>query len=262
MILVTTTNNHITNKKKDLSILVSMYGLSFMIYDQVNHEKKFFEYTFEALNPIIIEQKLKTIIQERTVLQTPFSQINIIHHNMLNTLVPDAFFDPKKTALLLSQQVKVLPNDQIVHNQIPALKLYNLYIPYKNIDANFNLSGQKINHKHSASNFLWAITEERKKPKNLPVYEVFLNIFPEDFQIAVFKNEKLNLYNAFTYQNIDEFLYYLFFIIESLEIQETVAQFYFMGIDMSHEIISNLKEFTNNISVLKAKSPSQINNFF
>ncbi len=261
MISVTKTNNHNITNSKDLSILVSMYGLSFMIYNQDTNEKKFFEYTFEAYNPSILQKKLQEILDERTILQDAFKSIRFIHHNQLNTLVPESYFDPENFAVLLQQQVKLLPNDQINYDEIKALHLYNIYVPYKNIAKSFTENTQNIVHKHSASEFLTAIMEEKKQAKNLPVFEIYLNIFPNDFQIAVFKNEKLQLYNAFSFQNIDEFLYYLFFIVETLEIKETRAQFYIMGLDSTHKIVQNIKEFTQNIQVLKPKSPSQINNY-
>ncbi len=234
-----------------------MYGLSFMLKD--NKNKKFFEYLFAPTHTVQIEKKLQQIIDERNILQETFNQIDIIHHNRLNTLVPQEIFNPETARSLLEKNIKLLANDTVAHEPIDTLEAVNIYVPFDKIKG--YLKAKQINEKHSATIFLRQIKQIRQQSDFMPVFEIFLNIFPHDFQIAVFKNEKLELYNHFAYENEDEFLYYLFFVTETLEINQNNMHIYVAGVDKLDENVQNLSDFTSNYSLIPEKNPSQINNF-
>jgi len=244
-----------------LSILTTQYGLSFMIEDQVNRNKKFFEYIFDPVPTDQIAEKLNHIIAERPILNETFKSINIIHNNRLNSIVPADFFEPEQAAYFLKNNIRLLPNDSIAYENIENIDAVNIYVPFKNLTSHFSGKTQELNTQHSATVFF----NKHKKIKNtyqkLLINEIFINIFPYDFQIAVYKNEHLTLYNHFTYENEDEFLYYLFFVVETLGIDEKETRFFITGVDQENIIIKNLKQFTQNFSLISEKNPSKINNY-
>jgi len=237
-----------------------MYGFSFMIRN--GQEQKFFEYLISQANPSALEKKLDEIIAERPILKSEYDSVQIIHHNNLNTLIPPAFFNPETNRNVLKQNVRLLPNDSVSQDYIKSIDTYNLYVPYKKISDILLNKQQRINNLHSATHFFNSIYNTRNKLQTLPVFEVFINMFPSDFQIAVFKNEQLLAYNHFDYQTTDDFLYFLFFIFETLDIKEHQSRIYLMGTDETNDIVENLKDFTENLQVLPKKNPSQIYNFF
>jgi hypothetical protein len=156
--------------------------------------------------------------------------------------------------------VKILKGDKIYNDIIPALHLHNLYVGYSSISKILK-ADESILNKHSSTVFIEQIKSFNKTKKELPIYEIYLNVFHKDYQIAVFKNEKLQLFNQFEFETVDEFLYYLFFIVETMKIEDNKTQYSIMGINPEHEIIKNLKDFTSNIYIFPEKIPGQINNF-
>ncbi len=237
-----------------------MYGLSFMI--RKGGQKKFFEYTLEKANPNKIQQKLQEIIAERPILHETYDQIHLIHHNNLNTLIPQQFFDPKKIRLILQQNVRLLETDQVSYNFLDAHHIFNIYVPYPEIANYFMSPSQPVKNWHSAGYFLQQIEELKRNQARLPIFEIFVNIFPSDFQIAVYQNDQLIAYNHFDYINTEEFLYYFFFMLETLKIKEPQSQISILGQSSEHEVIHELKDFTNKLQIIPGKNPSQINNYF
>ncbi len=260
MISVITNKTHTKKNIKELSILVSSYGLSFMMREQ--GQKKFFEYTLEKAHPVKLSQKLKEIVDERPVLKENFDQINLLHHNNLNTLIPQQFFDPNNLKLILQQNVKLLQTDALSYNFLEAQQLFNVYVPFNEITKYFIPHSHIINNWHSGSYFLQQAEVIKTEQTSLPIFEIFVNLFPADFQIVVYRNNKLLAYNHFDYQTTEEFLYYFFFMFETLNIQEPKSQIIILGQDAQHEVINELRDFTNKLQILPAKNPSQINNFF
>ena len=243
-----------------MSILVSKYGLSFMIHKESLNN--FFEYPVSYNNPILILDKIKEIVAERSVLNTQFDLIELIYHNQLNALIPQKFFKPEMAHKWLSQQIKLLTNDPIAYDFIDKLEAYNVFVPFQNLEKYFSNQTNNLVIKHSATAFFNNINQVKNQLQDLPVFEIFLNVFPKDFQIAVFKNEKLLAYNHFEYEDIDEFLYFLFFMTETLEAKPHKSQIYIFGTNNKTELTENLSFFTNNIQFIPEKNTSQIFNYF
>lgn len=244
---------------KELSILVSLYGLSFKIESLFSGEKKIFEYLFSPINSVQLAKKLNQIIEERSILKENFKKINLVYHNNLNTLVPEEVFQKEYAASFLQKNVKVLPTDFIEYDLFSTFQLVNVYVPFNFVKDYFK--GSLISTQHSATYFFNKLPQIRKTKEELSLYEIFLNIFPYDFQIIVLKNERLELYNHFTYENVDEFLFYFFFVLETLKIPENNFHVYIVGIEKDHLLIKNLNDFTNKISIIPPHKTSQFNNF-
>ena len=232
-----------------------------MLKNNEHQNTKHFEYLFNTLNPVSLEQELLTIIEERPILKNQFDTISVIHHNSLNTLVPQEFFNPNLLKDYLKFNIQLLDNDFADFDSIDELHSNNVYLPFVNINNVFLDYSPSINYYHSATIFLNKISSILKQSSELFLYQVFINVYPKDFQLAIFINEKLYLYNHFEYHNSDEFLYYLFFALESIKIDENKTKYYIFGIDNQDEIVKNLRDFTNNLSVFSTSFDSKLNNF-
>ncbi len=254
-----TNNIHKIDSRK-LSILVSPYGLSFMI-KKSNEESKFFEYIFDKTNPFQLEEELKKIIIERPVLKHRFEEVNVIHHNLLNTLVPSELFDNENVENYLKYNITLLENDKASFDQLDELYIYNVYLPFANINNVFLNHNKFINYFHSSTVFIDKIIQERKRHQVLKLYDVYLNVYAKDFQLLIFKNEDILFYNSFEYETTDDFLYFFFFALESLNISNEDIQYHISGIDNHFKILNDLKDFVADWHIIKAKNESKINNF-
>jgi hypothetical protein len=247
--------------QRELSILVSLYGLSFMLKNKEDDSLKHFEYLFDNQNPISLEEKLLSIIEERPVLKEEFASVKIIHHNNLNALVPQEFFNPNLLKDYLKFNIQLLDNDFADFDSIDNLESNNVYLPFVNINNVFLDYNSMVNYYHSGTIFLNKITKLLKQSLKLSLYQVFINVYPKDFQLAIFINEKLYLYNHFEFEHTDEFLYYLFFALESIGIDEQKTKYKIFGIDEQNDIVKNLQDFTGNLTVFSSSLDSKLNNF-
>ncbi len=253
--------NNITQDSRELSIQASLYGLSFMIKNPKTKENKFFEYTFETTNPVRLEDKLSEIIKERPVLKHHFSKVKIIHHNLLNSLVPQEYFEDSQLEEYLKYNISLLENDQASYDEIKNLELINVYLPFVNIN-NFLLNyNPSIDYFHSSSIFINKINQRRNKKETLPLFDLYLNVYSKDFQLLIYKNEELLFYNSFEYQTTDDFLYFFFFVLESLKIEETKIDFHISGVDKNFPILKDLSDFVPQWKILPPSNPGKINNF-
>ncbi len=257
-------NNNKNNSKTDireLSIQVCLYGLSFMLKNPENGESKFFEYLFDKTHPVQLSRKLGQIVKERPVLKHQFAKTKIIHHNNLNTLVPLEYFDDSIPEEYLKYNISLLENDKASYDIIREINTANVYLPFVNINNFFLNYNPSVEYYHSATVFIEKINRLRSTKETLPLYDLYLNVFQKDFQLLIYKNEEVLFFNTFEYETTDDFLYFFFFVLESLKLDEKEIDFHLAGVNKNFPVYKDLTDFVPQWTILPPSNPGKNNNF-
>ncbi len=254
-------NNNLIKDSRNLSILVSRYGLSFLLKDKKQTGTKFFEYFFEKTNPFEIENNFKQILKERPVLTHTFEQVEIIHHNHLNTLVPKEFFNPNYPEKFLKFNNKILDFDKAHFDEIAIHQINNVYIPFSNINNLLLDYNEEVNFFHSSTRLINKIDRFRENKEVLSLYDVYLNIFHRDFQLLIYKNEEIIYFNSFDFSTNDDFLYFFFFVLETLKIPNKPTDFQICGVNDKFAVMKDLNDFVEKWKFLPIENPGTLNNF-
>ena len=215
------TNNDITQKTyKKLSIQVSLSGLSFCVFDLfTNKVLHTAEIAFEK-NKVVEEQLWRSFV-DNTILTKPYDEIVVLHNNNLNTFVPTSLFDASFLASYLQYNTKVFETDFFTYDTILPYEINNVYVPFVNIN-NFLLDQyESFEYKNSNSILVKKLLDISK---NKDEKQVFVHIQKNTFEIVVVKNQELLLFNSFSYSTPQDFIYYLLFTCEQLQLNpETIA---------------------------------------
>lgn len=230
------TNNTDTIPYKDLSIQVNLNGLSFCILNQHTHTIEFLEhfYSEKQLNPLQVQDLLISKIDSIIALQEDFKNVTIIHENELSCLVPKALFNEEHLVDYLKFNAKILKTDYIVHEEVLADDSVNVYIPYVNINNTiFERYGEFIFNHHSTILIKQILNIEKHSSKA----KMYANIGKTHFDIVVVQDGKLKLYNRFEYDTKEDFIYYVLFSAEQLQLNPEVFELIFIGdIDSKDEL--------------------------
>lgn len=232
----------ITNKtydiptKQELSIQISLSGLSFCILQRDTKAITFLkDYSFDRkLNPHEVLDKVKHFFNTESFLQSSFSNVNVIHVNELSTLVPKSLFDENHLADYLKFNSKILKSDFIAYDSIEINDTANVYVPYVNIN-NFiyDLFGA-FTYKHVSTILIEHILAIEKHTSNVKVY---INVNKNHFEMVVIDKSKLLLYNTFEYSTKEDFIYYILFTAEQLQLNPELFELIFIGdIDSKDEL--------------------------
>jgi len=227
---IKTTKENINNKK--LSIQVSLNGLSFCILDQKDNKISYFKkINFEKqLDPIKILSEIELIYEQEDPLNQPVSEVVLLFTNSLFSLVPEPLFDENNAASYLKFNTKILKTDFIAFDKIPK-DIINIYIPYANITNYFFDKYGEFEYRHSLSVLIESlsnITTENNKPK------VYLHSHLNSYELVVIENKKLIFANSFEFDTKEDFLYYLLFTAEQLNLDPLKFELVLLG-DISKE---------------------------
>lgn len=201
-----------------LFLQVSKNGLSYTIFNpETNTFIGIESYMFNDIyNDYSLLTPLQALLNQTTILQKNFKKIVVSYVNNRATLIPKPIFQANN--LKVYHQFNFAQQDEDIFKSdfLINLSAYNVYsIPDYIVNAFNNLSNVVFHHFSTAlieSSLLLA-----KKSKTPVIVEV--HVLPNSFQITVVKNQQLELYNTFNYQTSEDFIYYLLFVLNQLNIK-------------------------------------------
>lgn len=239
-------SNKLTNL--ELSIQLSLSGLSFCILSKDSNtiiEVK--EFRFEkSLNPLEVLDELKALFTNETILNNSFTNVTIIHDNDLSTLVPKALFNKNHLADYLKFNSKILKSDFIAYDSILENSSVNVYVPYININNYIYDKFGSFIFKHVSSVLIESILRI-EKGSTLP--KVYVHVSFNQFEIIIIKEGKLVLYNTFAYNSKEDFIYYILFTAEQLNLDPESLNLVFIGdITENDELYNIAYKYIRNIS--------------
>ena len=251
-------NTGVKSHIKSLSIQFSLDGFSFCTQDLNSGDVILFtKYQFDRTlaTPELLLEKVISIFSEDKNLQTDFKEINVIHQNHLSTLVPSLYFDQKELKSYLDFNIKTLANDYITFDSLNQIDAKNVYIPFVNINNYLFQNFGSFEFKHHSSIL---IDKLLNYSKNNTKRQFFVNVYKHTFDIVITEGAQLILHNSYTYQNKEDFIYYILFVSELLERDTNELQLIFLGdIDKNDEYYQITYTYIRNVEFIKPNS-----NFF
>jgi hypothetical protein len=206
-----------TEDFKKLSIQVSLNGLSFCVLDTISQtvlqsKNLFFD---KELSPYNLQMELQTFLEQYEISQQRYSEVTVIHKNQLFSLVPKSLFKEDELAHYLKFNTKILANDHLAFDELKSFDLYNVYVPFVNINNYiFDLFGE-FEYQHHGSVLIHSLLNGHNSTKS-PI--CFVYVSENQMDLIVISQKKLLFYNNFKYTTKEDFIYYLLFTLEQLSL--------------------------------------------
>ena len=230
-----------------LSVQVSLNGLSFCILDCIENNILFLKEThFDTQkNPIEIEKLLKEEFDNNSVLQQEFKKVNLIHQNDICTFVPKGFYDENHLTDYLKFNNKIFESDFIATDEITTKDIISIYVPFVNINNYFFELFGTFEFQHASTILVQQLLQNTTDTTN----KFYCNVSPTSFELVSIKNGGLYLFNSFLFDTKEDFIYYILFTIEQLQLNTETIDFVLLGdIGLDDELYSILYEYIRNIS--------------
>lgn len=249
------TINDITQKNyKKLSIQVSLSGLSFCVFDTIT-DKVLVHNAITFTNQDVIESQLWKAFVNNSVLTKNYDEILVLHDNSLNTFVPTVLFDEVHIASYLQYNVKVFESDYFTNDTLNNYEIENIYVPFVNVN-NFLLDQfSSFEYKNTNSILVEKVLD---KSKNIDDKTVYVHLQENHFEIIIAKNQQLLFFNSFDHTTKEDFIYYLLFTLEQMQLNpETVSVLLFGKITTDNPLFKTAYQFIRNCSLLDLHNTAQ-----
>ena len=217
-----------SNQNLALSIQAGLNGLSFLILDNFSNQVvDLFAKKYEKkLTSNEVLDKLNLAFESHKSLQRTFEKVQIIHDNEMYTLVPSALFEEAHLSDYLKYNTKIYKTDFITYDVIQNQDMMLVYVPFVNINNNIFERFGSFEYKHCSTVIIDKILQLEKNNEGVKVY---INVETFYFEMVVLKDNVLQLFNRFEYVSKEDFIYYILFTAEQLELNPEQFKCILMG---------------------------------
>jgi hypothetical protein len=243
-------SENITEKQyQKLTVQVASDGLNFCVTDTLNQRVvKVKEIIFNAFDKDTkTEELFANAFRENPELTSKYDEIIVLHYNNLSTFVPNALFDEEYLGSYLQYNTKVFESDFFAFDAIDNYEMKNVFIPYININNFFIDQFGTFHYKHSNTVL---VTKLLELSKNIDDKIMFVSKNTTHFELVVLQNQKLLLFNSFEYKTPEDFIYYLLFTAEQLQMNPENFKLQLLGnIQESDEYFQIAYKYIRNVSL-------------
>ncbi|MFM2230546.1 MAG: hypothetical protein RL607_1804 [Bacteroidota bacterium] len=202
---------------KRLSIQVSLSGLSFAVFDVITDQVVLLHFipfnSFQRSSKI--EDLFAVVFHDHPELRNHYDEIKIIHSNNLCTFVPTALFDEEFIGSYLQYNTKVFETDFFAHDSLTTYDIENVYIPYVNMNNFFIDQYGSFDYQHAHTLLVQKLLDYSK---NSDQRKMYVHVSSGHFEIIVIEQRKLQFYNSFEFKTPEDFIYYILFTAEQLQL--------------------------------------------
>ncbi len=226
-------NQDITEKNyRKLVLRVSPTGFSHCVADTNSGEVlSIGETVFDGARTAKAEDRYWEAFVKNTELTRPYDEVQVLHDSNLNTFVPAALFDPEYLGSYLQYNTKVFETDYFEFDELPNYGMNNVYIPWVNIN-NFLIDQFGPFTYRNVNTLL--VEKLMDLSRNASGRRMYAHFSPQRFELVVVENQRLLLYNSFDHRAKEDFIYYVLFTAEQLQLNPEEFPLRLLG-DISSE---------------------------
>lgn len=224
-----------TSSNYVLTIQLALDGLSFALFDTINHKL------------VAWESKLSKLISDSNL-----DAVTLIVNERTNILVPEALYQPDDNNKLLSFGFNT-PKDAVIQADIlKKHKAVNVFAYSPELVDKLKAKWPDAKITHSSSVFLESLPESEHAT-------VYVNVRNRNFDVAIMK-DRLLFFNNFQFNDKNDFVYFLLNVLEQNKLSGQDTTVYFSGLILpSSEIIDLSSHYVKDIRFVEKPDALQVN---
>jgi hypothetical protein len=178
-------------------------------------------YNFE-----LAAELLSDLFKESTLIPHNYqSVVCSITHNK-STLIPAALFEEDRKKMYLKFNTTLEENELVMVDEIKSLGAKNIFALPFSVKAKLDAQFRGIRYHHSSSPLIDSLVTDNK---NKDGRKLFVHVQRNHFETAVIDNRSLLFYNTFNHFSPEDFIYYLLFVCEQLQLNPETIDTYLLG---------------------------------
>jgi len=181
--------------------------------------------------------------------QESFGEISIIFFQNPSTFVPLSLFDKSLSNRYLNLFNKPKINEVLAYDSLNEIEQVNVYTYPKYINSILKESQIDFSLLHYNTILYRKVLDISSSIKFN--YQLFIHFQLESIDFFLVRDKKVKFNNRFSVKNEDEFLYYLFFVVEQFDLATEEYELIFLGKIKSYEsYYKSVNQYHNNIKFI------------
>jgi len=221
-----------------LNMQVSTDGIFIAVYDFGTLKYNAFEhFTFQNVFQLDnITDIIDDLSKESALFNLKYKKVNCLLTHNISTLVPNALYDDEKKKQFLKLNTDLNSLSIVLADELKILDAKNVFALPVGLKSKLDYLHSNIVYHHFSSGLIESLLTQTK---NQNKKQLFAHVQGSHFEAIVIDEKKLVFYNSFNYHTAEDFMYYLLFVCEQLELNPETIELVLLG-----EIESNSKLYS------------------
>jgi hypothetical protein len=231
-----------------LILQVGMDGILLAVNEKAKNKYIAFEsYAFQnAYSFDIVSELTDQLMKDSKLTGHKYRSVTCLIVNNISTLVPNPLFEEDRKKSYLKLNASLQGDELIAADEIKSLDAKNVFaLPFSlkaKLDGLFN----NIVYHHFSSALLDSLLAQNK---NQTTKKLVVHVQRSHFEAILIEGKNLLFYNTFNHQSAEDFIYYLLFVCEQLQLNPENIEVILLGeiektsaiYNLSQKYIRNLK---------------------
>ncbi len=240
------------SKQYELSIQLAPDGFFFCLFhSELNKYLSIESVRFSRINnDLDYINKFEQFIRTHEWLSLSYKSIKILFENPTSILIPASLYSENDIDLYARFNFSLPENHICSTDHIKSIDAYLVY----HISEKLNKKIQQLFPTHKlnsvSANLIEALLINFKNVGSGK--RMFVNVKDTFLDIAIIEDKQVLFFNTFSYQSIQDFIYYIIFVIEQLNINPEYIDLTFSGIiDKKSKLFETAYTYIRNINFQK-----------
>jgi hypothetical protein len=199
-----------------LVIQVGLDGLYAVVFQKERNKYIAFEYySFQQVfNYDLISDLFELAVKDSKILDFRYSSVSCSVVNNLSTIVPAVLFEEERKRTYINFNTSLQGDEIVMVDTIKNLDAKNVFALPLSLKSKLDLHYSKVSYQH----FSTCLVEELlSQNKNQTKKKLYVHVQSSHFETIVIEGNNLLFYNTFNYHTPEDFIYYLLFVCEQLQ---------------------------------------------
>lgn len=245
-----------------INLGVSNNELSYCVLDSRRNKYIGFEsYKLERIyNYYQLGNRVEEILNELSWLTGTFKTVRIIYSNKKSTLIPIPLYEESEKDMYFSFNHNLEESEDLSCDKLVNLNAYNLYGVPAYLKNKLRAVFKSFVFRHHMTILIESLLLQNR---NSNEKKVFVNVNPALFDIIILDKNKLEYNNTFEYHSPEDFIYYVLFVLQQLNLNPENTEVVLIGeIEKKSAYYDILYKYVRNVSFIKRNEAFQYSYVF
>lgn len=186
-----------------------------------------------------------TLIKKSKSFSDKYKSVKCIIVNNTSTLIPEPLYEEGSEKTYLKFNVPVEWNEFVLVDSLKSIDVKNVFTFPFELKAKLEGTFYNISYCHYISPLIDSLMTQNKNQTDKKLY---LHVQQTHFEVILIEGKKLLFYNTFNHHSPEDFIYYLIFVCEQLQLNPENIEVVFLGeIEKNSHIYSLVQKYIRNI---------------
>lgn len=211
-----------------LIIQIGMDGVQLAVNDKINNKYIAFEkYAFQNVFSFkIVPELLDILFKNSKLVPHIYKTVACVLVNDRSTLIPNPLFENDKKEMYLNFNASLDKDDLVLVDDLKSLDAKNIFVVPSALKSKLESMYNNVSFHHFSSALIENLLVQNK---NQSTKKVYVHVQASHFEVVLIEGKKLIFYNTFHHHSAEDFMYYLLFACEQLQLNPENMEVVLLG---------------------------------